>query len=295
MECRTVTAVKNARRTGLTFTTSRRRACPTRYGTKAALRFATGKDFMSIDFRLVLGGLAALVVSCSSKPDCGQCSGCCLGSVCKVGTTRAACGSASAECSVCNDNQQCIDGLCKQTCDDTTCAGGCCFEGQCLGSADTACGSGGGKCTQCPSGTACTNHRCETCSERCASGCCDGSNCVGGNQDVACGVGAVACSNCTTATTDSHCVQQQCTPYPTVTIKYDYHVSQSDCRLCVVTVTFHNQASLDYDLSSMYGCTTTRSGSQYSLDCTANCPCPGTSCASNNWTGSSSCSWTPPQ
>jgi hypothetical protein len=114
-------------------------------------------------------GLACVDGVCteSNKAKCtrANCPGCCLGTVCRVGSTAQACGTGAGACSRCATGVGCANGSCQTpspACGPATCPTGCCQSGVCVpGTAAQACGSGGEACATCPgSAPNCTANAC---------------------------------------------------------------------------------------------------------------------------------------
>ena len=143
--------------------------------------------------------------------DAGECNpttcptGCCVGSICAVGTQNTACGTDGDVCQNCaSQSRVCQSGTCQTpTCGPTTCPNGCCSGNVCVvGTQDNACGpTGGGQCDDCSAkNEVCQGRQCrEKCGPANCSGCCRNNTCVGGTADNACGIDGATCTNCSAA------------------------------------------------------------------------------------------------
>jgi hypothetical protein len=157
--------------------------------------------------------VAAVLISCGEEtpaddagfvPEGGVCSpltcpGCCVGSVCRVGTENGACGAAGLPCVVCQQPEFCAQGQCIQstgTCNPSNCPDGCCDGDACLpGTAKEACGTGGIPCISCAASQQCESQSCG-CGPGSCNGCCENGVCRSGTDPTACGSGGAACTKC---------------------------------------------------------------------------------------------------
>ena len=128
---------------------------------------------------------------CQPRGGCGpaNCSGCCIGDICAVGSQQNACGKGGEQCRNCgseNPSKTCSAGACvASTCGPANCPGCCRSDGTCdaLGITNDSCGQGGGLCASCTqSGTTCNvlsfPRRCSASSSTCPApyGGCSASN-----------------------------------------------------------------------------------------------------------------------
>jgi hypothetical protein len=159
-------------------------------------------------------------------PKCGpaNCTGCCAGDSCVLGSDIAACGQAGALCQDCKSlGQTCAPttpgGRCvaSPTCDATNCKG-CCDGTTCRTGTDaTACGTKGGQCQSCAAtasscmpvtgGVGGTCQAPVKCGPSNCSGCCVNDKCVAGGTDASCGFGGATCMACQTG---ASCVNSVC-------------------------------------------------------------------------------------
>jgi hypothetical protein len=162
------------------------------------------------------GGVCNGVESCTPL----NCSGCCDGNICRIGTLLAQCGANGTACASCGAGQQCVGaspngGSCQSppTCTAGSCSG-CCQGNTCVAkSSDTACGPGS-VCQDCTAfGQICVGGECIDpygCNPATCVGCCIGGLCAVGNQDIACkeSFPGRACMSC--AARGLHCVSGGC-------------------------------------------------------------------------------------
>ncbi len=164
--------------------------------------------------------------SCESPtPACNatNCTGCCVGSTCLVGTQPQACGTAGQLCATCGATGSCLPvggnkgGVCQgpppPVCGPANC-NGCCQNNVCVaGTATDACGTKGEQCQTCATGGTCApvgtgvgqGGTCQTpppppCGPTTCTGCCFNGLCAVGSQDTACGTNGGTCSDCSRST-----------------------------------------------------------------------------------------------
>jgi hypothetical protein len=130
---------------------------------------------------------------CQPISGCGpaNCSGCCIGDICAIGTQQNACGKGGEQCRNCGSgtpSKTCNAGACvASTCGPANCAGCCRPDGTCdtLGITNDSCGQGGDLCASCTdSGSFCnplvSPRRCSASASTCPApyGGCSASNAV---------------------------------------------------------------------------------------------------------------------
>ena len=140
---------------------------------------------------------------------CGDCPGCCQGTVCLRGESTDACGIYGYACVACPHGASCFKGACSipdPNCGPSNCAGCCLDANTCsFGTAPDACGFGGADCQGCGSANdlmACVPQAggggscLPTCDTTNCHGCCDGATCLLGQSESSCGAMGQACASC---------------------------------------------------------------------------------------------------